>query len=166
MTSASGKNAHTEGDFTFANGYASHAEGKETKASSNYQHVSGKYNIEDTSGTYAEIIGNGTANNARSNARTLDWSGNEVLAGSLTINGNQTVATTSDLASKQDTLVSGTNIKTINNTSILGSGNIDVSGGGGTPTDVRINGTSITSNNEADIKTEGTYNASTNKIQQ
>ena len=32
---------------------------------------------------------------------------------------------------KQDTLVSGTNIKTINNESLLGSGNIDVSGGGG-----------------------------------
>lgn len=32
--------------------------------------------------------------------------------------------------SKQDTLVSGTNIKTINNTSILGSGNIDIQGGG------------------------------------
>ena len=31
---------------------------------------------------------------------------------------------------KQDTLVSGTNIKTINNTSILGSGNIDIQGGG------------------------------------
>ena len=33
--------------------------------------------------------------------------------------------------SKQDTLVSGTNIKTINNTSLLGSGNIDIQGGGG-----------------------------------
>lgn len=32
-------------------------------------------------------------------------------------------------SSKQDTLVSGTNIKTINNTSILGSGNISISGG-------------------------------------
>lgn len=31
---------------------------------------------------------------------------------------------------KQDTLVSGTNIKTINNESILGSGNIDIQGGG------------------------------------
>ena len=31
---------------------------------------------------------------------------------------------------KQDTLVSGTNIKTINNASILGSGNIDIQGGG------------------------------------
>lgn len=32
---------------------------------------------------------------------------------------------------KQDTLVSGTNIKTINNQSLLGSGNIDIQGGGG-----------------------------------
>lgn len=31
----------------------------------------------------------------------------------------------------QAKLTSGTNIKTINNTSLLGSGNIDVSGGGG-----------------------------------
>lgn len=35
------------------------------------------------------------------------------------------------LASKADTLVSGTNIKTINNESILGSGNIEIEGGGG-----------------------------------
>lgn len=33
-----------------------------------------------------------------------------------------------DLSSKQDTLVSGTNIKTINNTSLLGSGNITIEG--------------------------------------
>lgn len=32
---------------------------------------------------------------------------------------------------KQDTLVSGTNIKTINNTSLLGSGNITIEGGSG-----------------------------------
>lgn len=36
------------------------------------------------------------------------------------------------LSAKQDALVSGTNIKTINNESILGSGNITISGGGGT----------------------------------
>ena len=42
------------------------------------------------------------------------------------------VATSNDLVSKQDTLLSGTNIKTINGSSILGSGNLEVSGGGGT----------------------------------
>lgn len=36
-----------------------------------------------------------------------------------------------ELANKQDTLVSGTNIKTINGTSILGSGDITIQGGGG-----------------------------------
>ena len=39
-------------------------------------------------GTYVEIVGNGTMSGtteSRSNARTLDWSGNEALAGSLTL---------------------------------------------------------------------------------
>ena len=36
---------------------------------------------------YVEIVGNGTATDARSNARTLDWSGNEWLAGNLTAAG-------------------------------------------------------------------------------
>lgn len=36
-----------------------------------------------------------------------------------------------DIEGKQDTLVSGTNIKTINGESVLGSGNITISGGGG-----------------------------------
>jgi len=37
-----------------------------------------------------------------------------------------------DMSTKQDTLVSGTNIKTINNENILGSGNINIEGGSGT----------------------------------
>lgn len=36
------------------------------------------------------------------------------------------------LDAKQDTLVSGTNIKTVNGNSLLGSGNIEITGGGGT----------------------------------
>ena len=39
--------------------------------------------------------------------------------------------TKNTIDTKQDTLISGTNIKTINNTSLLGSGNIDIQGGGG-----------------------------------
>lgn len=46
--------------------------------------------------------------------------------------GYQTAAdVASAISGKQDTLVSGTNIKTINNQSILGSGNIDIQSGGG-----------------------------------
>ena len=40
-------------------------------------------------------------------------------------------ATTSQLTSKQDTLVSGENIKTVNGESILGEGNIEIQGGSG-----------------------------------
>lgn len=35
-----------------------------------------------------------------------------------------------DIGAKQDTLVSATNIKTVNGTSLLGSGDLVVSGGG------------------------------------
>lgn len=41
-----------------------------------------------------------------------------------------TFATKTELNAKQDALVSGTNIKTINNESILGAGNIEIQGGG------------------------------------
>lgn len=41
-------------------------------------------------------------------------------------------AITEAVSGKQDTLISGTNIKTINNESLLGSGNITIQGGGGT----------------------------------
>ena len=58
--------------------------------------------------------------------------------------------------SKQDALVSGTNIKTINNTSILGSGNIDISGGGGTSSAMKrtgaSSGTLTLGNGSANIK--------------
>ena len=51
--------------------------------------------------------------------------------------------------SKQDTLVSGTNIKTINNESILGSGNITIEGGGGKAIEAG-RGISITTGETAD----------------
>jgi hypothetical protein len=47
------------------------------------------------------------------------------LTGSPTVN-SVAIANTTQVAAKQDTLVSGTNIKTINGTSVLGSGNIAV----------------------------------------
>ena len=90
-TTASGECAHAEGAATEASGYLSHAEGEHTIASKAWQHVSGRYNSpEGTSGpsVYAEIIGNGTAENARSNARTLDWDGNERIAGDLYVHAN------------------------------------------------------------------------------
>ena len=75
-TTASGQAAHAEGEYTTASGHYSHTEGRDTIASSDYQHAEGKWNIEDTEDKYAHIVGNGTGDDARSNAHTLDWLGN------------------------------------------------------------------------------------------
>ena len=89
-TIASGEYSHAEGRSTAASGDQSHAEGLWTKASHKSQHVEGEYNIEDTStaaanirGTYVHIVGNGTADNARSNALTLTWDGDLWHSGKL-----------------------------------------------------------------------------------
>lgn len=104
-TVASGQSAHAEGGGTTANGNYSHAEGVSTIANHRSQHVFGEWNITDSSsniateqGNYVEIVGNGTSS-TRSNARTLDWLGNEVLAGKLTIGANPTAAM--DVVTKQ-----------------------------------------------------------------
>lgn len=56
---------------------------------------------------------------------------------------NQLVDTVNALIDqKQDALVSGINIKTINNTSLLGSGNIDIQGGGEITVDIELSTTS------------------------
>lgn len=70
-----------------AGGYCASSIGRGNKASGDYQLAYGKYCVEDSNGDYAEIVGNGADDNNRSNARTLDWSGNEVLAGGLTQGG-------------------------------------------------------------------------------
>ena len=80
-TTASGSCSHAEGYASKAKGNTSHAEGNTTIAAGDYQHVQGKYNIEDT--TSAFIIGNGSYS-ARSNALTVDWSGNLKTSGDIT----------------------------------------------------------------------------------
>ena len=87
---ASGQYSFAEGKDTTASGNYSHSEGFNTKASSENQHVQGKYNIEDATNTYAHIVGNGTSDTARSNAHTLDWSGNGWYAGKLSQEGTPT----------------------------------------------------------------------------
>ena len=55
----------------------------------------------------------------------------EVTEGLATKQDKGDYATKEELNGKQDTLVSGTNIKTINGQTILGEGNIEIQGGGG-----------------------------------
>lgn len=112
-TEASGYGSHSEGMNTIAgNGWASHAEGRDTVASGDYshaegygtialgmcQHVQGSYNIENN-GNYVHIVGNSLDENARSNAHTLDWSGNAWFARNVYV--GSTSGTNMDNGSKK-----------------------------------------------------------------
>lgn len=102
FSKASGENSHAEGSHTTSNGVGSHAEGYDTQsngryshaqnfrtiAASNYQTAIGKYNISDSSDVNAFIIGNGESNSQRSNALTVDWSGNLEASGNIEATGD------------------------------------------------------------------------------
>lgn len=81
---SSGQGSHAEGYYTVSSGQRSHSEGCFTEAASQYQHVQGKYNVVDSNGVYAHIVGNGTGKNNRHNAHTLDWQGNAWYSGKVT----------------------------------------------------------------------------------
>ena len=101
-TTASASFSHAEGTSTTASGISSHAEGYWTTARSESQHVQSKYNVEDSQGKYAHIVGNGTSNNTRSNAHTLTWSGvpwyqgRPQFGGTAQDQGSQTVMANGD----------------------------------------------------------------------
>ena len=113
MTRANGDASHAEGVITYANGMASHAEGEGCYASSNHSHAEGnntiaygesshsqgKYNIKDDSGLLAHIVGNGKDLSSRSNAHTLDWSGNAWYSGDVYV--GSTSGTNKDEGSKK-----------------------------------------------------------------
>lgn len=97
-TIASEIGSHAEGGYTIASGLCSHAEGWNTTANHKAQHTEGEYNIADTStakadarGTYVHIVGNGTADDKRSNALTLTWGGDLWHSGKLA-HGNSVTA--------------------------------------------------------------------------
>ena len=87
LTIADGMHAHAEGLAAEAYGNSSHAEGWNTIASGDSQHAQGQYNIEDTENKYAHIVGNGTKEEQRSNAHTLDWNGNAWYQGTIKVGG-------------------------------------------------------------------------------
>lgn len=109
-TTASDAYSHAEGYKTTASGISSHAEGSNTIASCENQHVQGRYNINDTEGEYLHIVGNGSSENNRSNAHTLDWEGNAWYAGKLSQEGTPTedkdLATKKYVDDSRDNLVS------------------------------------------------------------
>lgn len=84
-------------------------------------------------------IGTATPSNKLEVSGTFKVTGDTTIGGNLTVAGSITAGDSSfattdyvdtEVAKKQDTLVSGTNIKTINKQSILGEGNITIEGTG------------------------------------
>ena len=97
-----GINSMAGGRDCHVNGIDAFALGEGTIANYKAQYALGAYNIADATegntddpGTYIEIIGNGISDSNRSNARTLDWNGNEWLAGNLNINGTSIMTSAS-----------------------------------------------------------------------
>lgn len=121
-TVSSGGSSHAEGNGTVASGWGSHSEGSANTAAGTCTHAQGEHNIANgfletvigrynalsnstaqtsyntTNSPYILIAGNGTADNARSNAYTLDWFGNGWYAGKLTVGSNP--VNTMDVATK------------------------------------------------------------------
>lgn len=106
---AIGNNASAQSNYGVAIGLGS-------KSRHRSQFVFGEYNIMDNKagvtipidrGNYIEVVGNGTSS-VRSNARTLDWDGNEWLAGSLVASSVSAV----DSNSNTNTSISPTGLAT------------------------------------------------------
>lgn len=154
-TTASGNGAHSEGNYaqatnnaahaegvhTTANGDGSHAEGWYTTAKNRAEHAEGFFNFSNSVSPsyYTEgnntlhSVGIGTSASDRKNALEIMQNGDIYAYGVGGYDGTNAVNNASKtlktvIESKQDKLVSGTNIKTVNGQSLLGSGDITVSG--------------------------------------
>ena len=115
----------------------------EVATSGDYNDLTNKPTIPDVSNlaTKAEIADMETRTHAAATYATKA----EIpsLEGYLTeTEASETYATKEQVSGKQDQLVSGTNIKTVNGQSILGNGNIDITGGGTITVDSELSSTS------------------------
>ena len=130
---ATGANSHAEGANTNASGNNSHTEGSFTQAKNSYEHAEGHYNLSHQDGTHAgttrHSVGMGNSDEDRKNAFEIMADGSAYmmdLGGYDGINYASATSVQDVIKGKQDALVSGNTIKTINGQSLLGSGNITI----------------------------------------
>lgn len=116
---ASGNYSHSQGYNTAAKGDYSHASGYYTEADGEAQTVIGKYNVVDETSSF--IIGNGTSDSNRSNAMTVDSSGNAVFSGTIKVNTSEDIITSADLDDKADVSDVGniSNLITLNKANLV-----------------------------------------------
>ena len=151
-THANGYNSHAEGNTCYALGDYSHAEGKDCHANGDYSHAQnfstaassdcqtsiGKYNVIDTADTYALLIGNGNSN-ARSNALTVDWSGNVNIASGAKYQINGTNLSASDVDAVPTS-------RTVNNKALSSNISLTASDVSAVPTSRTVNSKALSSN--------------------
>ena len=88
--SSLGGYATAEGFNNVASGNYSHVEGYYNKTGCDYQHIQGKYNVGKADTAFE--IGNGTSDNARSNALEVDWDGNVSASGDIEDGGGNVLS--------------------------------------------------------------------------
>lgn len=112
-TQANGNYSVAMGSLAQANAMAAVALGREVRANSSYSVALGEgtitkrqgsvamgtWNVEDTSGELVHTVGNGTSSSARSNAHTVDTSGNAWYQGDVYV--GSTSGTNKDAGSKK-----------------------------------------------------------------
>ena len=96
-TKARAKFSRTGGYESVADGYGSVSDGRGTVATRHYQQVHGQYNVIDEERKMLEIVGNGSDDENRSNARSLDKEGNAYYGGNLDVNKSLNVKGNADV---------------------------------------------------------------------
>lgn len=123
----SGANASVAiGGYNVVKGSYGFATNFYNNTTNSYESAFGKWN-KSTSGKTLFSVGNGTAEASRKNAFEIQSDGNVLIQQPGT---GTMVNLYNTLQGKQNTLVSGETIKTINGQSLLGSGDITIEGGG------------------------------------
>lgn len=135
-STAFGKDTVASGDYSFAEGVqnsvaglGSHGEGGNNTTTNDFEHAQGKWN-KSIPGYSIHTVGVGEKD-TRKNAHVITTDGKHYIPGIGGYKGTESVLPLNgDLASiinnKQDSLISGKNIKTINNNPITGEGNLSL----------------------------------------
>lgn len=120
-------------------GFTSGGGGGGGGGTSNWDDITGKPEFAEvaTSGDYNDLTNKPTIPDVSNLATKAEIADMETRS-----HAEATYATKQQVANKQDQLVSGTNIKTVNGQSLLGNGNIQIEGGGTSTVDSELSTTS------------------------
>ena len=96
--------------------------GEHLIAAGDDQIAMGKFNVEDANDEFAVIVGNGTADSARSNALTVDWSGNLEAAGDVTDGSGNVLSDKADASDVKEIMVASVSLSSVTLTANGGTG--------------------------------------------